>query len=323
LTRTPGSARGAAGNGGPYRHARGNLWEKARRLRAEGWSLRQIARHLDVSLSSASVWTRGAAPPPPPPAANAVLPAPPSEPLRWCSRCAASRPASCFNRHPTGRQWWCRDCFKAYYAERRADHRRRNNALKAIRVEAAQSLVLAYLRSHPCLDCGKVDPIVLEFDHVGTKRADVSTLVRRGVREPVLLAEIARCEVVCANCHRRRTARRGRWRRLQPDGGNRSSRSKAHARNLRTALEALAASGCVDCGESDVCVLDFDHVGEKTATITQLVRREASLQRLRDEIARCEVRCANCHRRRTAISRGHYRALAEIPPARVELALPD
>jgi hypothetical protein len=303
--------------------ARRNLWEEARRLRADGWSLRQIARHLDVSLSSASVWTRGAAPPPPPPAATAVLPAPPCEPLRWCSRCAGFRPASCFNRHPTGRQWWCRDCFKAYYAGRRGDHRRRNNALKAIRVEAAQSLVLAYLRSHPCLDCGKVNPIVLEFDHVGTKRAEVSTLVRRGVREPVLLAEIARCGVVCANCHRRRTARRGRWRRLQPDGGNRSSRSKAHARNLRAALEALAASGCVDCGESDVCVLDFDHVGEKTATITQLVRREASLQRLRDEIARCEVRCANCHRRRTAISRGHYRALAEIPPARVELALPD
>jgi hypothetical protein len=91
------------------------------------------------------------------------------------------------------------------------------------------------------------------------------------------------------------------------------------------ALDALAASGCVDCGEADVCVLDFDHVGEKTATVTHLVRREVGLQRLRDEIARCEVRCANCHRRRTAVTSAHYRARTEtgIPPARVELALPD
>jgi 5-methylcytosine-specific restriction endonuclease McrA len=222
-------------------------------------------------------------------------------------------------------QWWCRDCFKAYYAEQRAHHRRRNNALKAVRVEAAQAFVLDHLRSHPCVDCGEGDPIVLEFDHLGVKRAEVSTLVSRGVRKPVLVTEIARCEVACANCHRRRTARRGRWRRLQGGADNRPVRSQAHARTLRVALDALAASGCVDCGEADVCVLDFDHVGEKTATVTHLVRREVGLQRLRDEIARCEVRCANCHRRRTAVTSAHYRARTEtgIPPARVELALPD
>jgi hypothetical protein len=299
-----------------------DLWDQARRLRADGWSLRQIARHLDVSLSSASVWTRGVTRP----AAAAVVPeAPerPSEELRWCSRCSQLKPESCFNRHPTGLQWWCRDCFKSYYSEQRAHHRQRNNALKSARVEAAQAFVLSHLRSHPCVDCGEVDPVVLEFDHVGPKRAEVSILVSRGVREPLLAAEIARCQVVCANCHRRRTARRGRWRRLEGETAGRPLRSKAHARNLRVALDALAASGCVDCGEQDVCVLDFDHVGAKTATVTQLVRREVGLRRLHAEIAQCEVRCANCHRRRTAVALGHYRARAKIPPARVELALPD
>jgi 5-methylcytosine-specific restriction endonuclease McrA len=187
----------------------GNLWEEARRLRAGGWSLRQIARHLDVSLSSASVWTRDVPTPRPTRTPASVPLAPRVELLRWCSRCARFQPESNFNRHPTGLQWWCRDCFKTYYAERRAHHRRRNDALKAIRVHAAQVFVLEFLGAHPCLDCGEADPIVLEFDHLGAKRAEVSTLVSRGVREPVLAAEIARCEIVCANCHRRRTARRG------------------------------------------------------------------------------------------------------------------
>jgi hypothetical protein len=297
--------------------------DEARRLREQGWSLRQIARHLGVALSSASVWTRDVAlprppePPPPPPQR------PRYEPLRWCSRCARLRGESAFNRHGAGLQWWCRDCFKSYYAEQRARHRRRNNALKTARVEEAQAFVLAFLRAHPCVDCGEADPVVLEFDHLGTKRAEISTLVRRGVLLPILQAEIVGCEVVCANCHRRRTARRGGWRRVATDLAAVRWRSKAQERNVRFALATLAASGCVDCGETDVCVLDFDHVGSKTRSVMELAHREVGLGRLRQEIERCLIRCATCHRRRTARSRGHYRARAEIPPARVELALRD
>jgi hypothetical protein len=292
--------------------AKRDLRVKARELRRAGWSLRRIAGHLDVSLSSASVWTRGATgpkrpqPPPKPP------PRPSPEPLRRCSRCSLQRPESSFNRFGTGRQWWCRDCFKAYYAERRAHHRRRNNALKAQRVREAQELVLAFVRAHPCVDCHETDPVVLEFDHLGPKRAEVSTLVRRGVLEPVLVTEIARCEVVCANCHRRRTAKRQGWRRI--DGrSDRAWRSKRHRRNVLFAMDVLRACGCVDCGELDLCVLEFDHVGEKTATVMRLARQEVGLARLSAEIQRCEVRCANCHRRRTARQVGAFRAGAEYP----------
>jgi hypothetical protein len=301
--------------------AKRHLWGKARQLRSEGWSLRRIARELDISLASASVWTRDALPPAPAP-----VPAPAPrrqryEPLRWCSRCSRLRGESAFNRHPTGFQWWCRDCFRAYYEELRAHHRRRNNALKALRVAEAQAYVLGYLRTRPCVDCGQPDPVVLEFDHRGAKRAEISTLVRRGVRQAVLEAEITRCDVVCANCHRRRTARRGRWRRLYAEREGGSWRSRAHERNVRFALAVLAEAGCVDCGETDVCVLDFDHVGVKTRSVMELARREVGLKRLLDEIGSCVVRCVNCHRRRTASAGGHYRAVAGIPPARVELAL--
>ena len=65
-----------------------------------------------------------------------------------------------------------------------------------------------FLRGHPCTDCGETDPVVLEFDHVrGTKRFEIS----RGITDrsfESLMLEMAKCEVVCANCHRRRTAQR-------------------------------------------------------------------------------------------------------------------
>ena len=303
------------------------VWEEsrrdaARRLREEGWSLRRIAAHLDIALSSASVWTRGSATVEPVVPPQVGLPSRGRASLRWCSRCGLLRAESAFNRHPTGLQWWCRDCFKRYYAEQRPRHRARNNALKADRVQAAQALVLAHLRSTSCVDCGEDDLVVLEFDHVGAKRTDISTLVRRGVRLSTIRTEISRCEVVCANCHRRRTACRGRWRRADAALGG-PWRSAAHERNVRFAIGVLTQSGCVECRVGDVVVLDFDHVGPKTGNVMRLARDEVSLGRLRDEIERCVVRCANCHRRRTAVAGRHYRARGKVPPARVELALPD
>ena len=62
-----------------------------------------------------------------------------------------------------------------------------------------------------CMDCGyNADPLALDFDHVrGKKLYSVSKMIQR--RWAVMWAEIAKCEVVCANCHRIRTWRtRGR-----------------------------------------------------------------------------------------------------------------
>ena len=68
--------------------------------------------------------------------------------------------------------------------------------------------ILAYFEQHGCVDCGTKDPAVLEFDHKDrpSKVAAVSTLVRQQSWR-ALFAEIDKCEVRCANCHRRRTAK--------------------------------------------------------------------------------------------------------------------
>lgn len=64
----------------------------------------------------------------------------------------------------------------------------------------------------------------------------------------------------------------------------------------------LARSFCVDCGTRDVRVLEFDHViGEKVSDVSVMVNHGVSLVKLKSEISKCAVRCANCHRIRTRI----------------------
>ena len=64
-----------------------------------------------------------------------------------------------------------------------------------------------YLNGKRCLDCGAGNPMVLEFDHIpgrGKKEANISDLLQRGSWIKIV-AEIAKCDIVCANCHRIRT----------------------------------------------------------------------------------------------------------------------
>jgi hypothetical protein len=65
----------------------------------------------------------------------------------------------------------------------------------------------------------------------------------------------------------------------------------------------------VDCGERDPIVLEFDHVrGSKTGNVTRMMYNKVSVEKLKAEIAKCDVRCANCHRRKTTERGGWYRA---------------
>lgn len=81
---------------------------------------------------------------------------------------------------------------------------------------ASKAFLVAYLREHPCVDCGMGDLRVLDFDHrPGTaKRDDVMTMVKDGFSIPRLAEEIAKCDVRCRNCHAIVTLERGgdNWR---------------------------------------------------------------------------------------------------------------
>lgn len=83
-------------------------------------------------------------------------------------------------------------------------------------IERNRAIVNDYLKDHPCVDCGNDNPVVLEFDHVrGEKKRSVAKMVRQGLSVKTLMAEIAKCEVRCANCHRIKTATQLGWHNAQ------------------------------------------------------------------------------------------------------------
>ena len=69
-----------------------------------------------------------------------------------------------------------------------------------------QQKIIAYLKQHPCVDCGETDIVVLQFDHVrGKKRTEIGKMISYSWES--ILIEIAKCEVRCANDHLRKTAK--------------------------------------------------------------------------------------------------------------------
>lgn len=90
---------------------------------------------------------------------------------------------------------------KAYKASAIVNHRRTR--------ENVRMVIADYLADKQCIDCGEGDPIVLEFDHRDpqTKRFNIGDAGSRGMSVCRVLAEIAKCDIRCANCHRRKTYR--------------------------------------------------------------------------------------------------------------------
>jgi hypothetical protein len=112
----------------------------------------------------------------------------------------------------------CRTCQSKYGKQHYHTYRDKYIAKAGIRNKivrkAARDFVLGYLREHPCVDCGESDPVVLEFDHQHGKITEVGNFMRAAASLKTLREEIATCEVVCANCHKRRTAKRFHWYKL-------------------------------------------------------------------------------------------------------------
>ena len=70
-------------------------------------------------------------------------------------------------------------------------------------------------------------------------------------------------------------------------------RNYAFARRVKTFF------GCKDCGTRDFRVLEFDHLRDKKANIATLIAGGCSIKTIKEEMRKCEVVCANCHRIRT------------------------
>jgi hypothetical protein len=134
-----------------------------------------------------------------------------------CCSCKQSLPLDFFNKNRSetdGLQKACKKCKKKHsktYRERHPEQKQRPENKKKIYLDR-RIFVLSYLLEHPCVDCGETDPVLLDFDHVrGTKIANISRMVSWNSSTEAIKKEIVKCEVRCANCHRKKTAKEQLW----------------------------------------------------------------------------------------------------------------
>lgn len=74
---------------------------------------------------------------------------------------------------------------------------------KAQRIREAKAHILNIKLKSPCADCGYSNPICLQFHHVdpSTKTATIARLLALGMTIEKIDEEIAKCIILCANCH--------------------------------------------------------------------------------------------------------------------------
>lgn len=118
------------------------------------------------------------------------------------------------------------------------------------------------------------------------------------------------CKACYAEYDRARWAKGDKFRK-------RRNQERLMVRNKAFLWDLLCASSCLHCGETDPLVLEFDHrdPSEKSINVSEMIAY--GLERIRVEIAKCDILCANCHRRRTIKQFGHWRGTMP-PPSSVQ-----
>lgn len=138
--------------------------------------------------------------------------------MKRCSRCKTEKPLSDFGTNKSKKdrlQTSCKDCRKIYNHNYYMSSPEQNTNRQASNLRNKQrnrDYVYNYLLEHPCVDCKESDIVVLEFDHVrDTKIDNISSMISFPCNLEKIQEEIDKCEIRCANCHKRKTAERAGW----------------------------------------------------------------------------------------------------------------
>jgi hypothetical protein len=253
--------------------------------------------------------------------------------VKICTRCSVPQSEDNFGARPSSKDGlhpWCRPCRttyarelartpaqqekrKAYYEANKAkiarqaksrwehhseryvpsrarwkeENRERMTLLSKQRGHDYRAWVDSLKAGIPCQDCNETHaPYVMEYDHVrGTKRFNIGKMSNHK-RERVL-EEIAKCDLVCCVCHRVRSHSR------------RPPAKTVRLVEYRSWMETLKKAPCSDCHKTfPPEAMDYDHVfGAKDTQITDMW--SWGREKVVAELAKCQLVCANCHRKRT------------------------
>lgn len=115
----------------------------------------------------------------------------------------------------------CKACYrehrktyhKEHYQKYGNQYRERAKLRRAKIKRTLQTALVTYLEDKTCEICNESDIRVLEFDHLDstTKRFGIAKAITDGMRWSDILQEIEHCQILCANCHKKRTAAQYGW----------------------------------------------------------------------------------------------------------------
>lgn len=138
--------------------------------------------------------------------------------MKQCTKCKEKKLLGEFNfkvRALGIRQYQCKECTRAFvksHYKKNKEYYTNKAKKRNVKVKLdVQRYILGYLSKHPCVDCDEADPAVLEFDHREHKLKEVSSLISRRYSLQRIKEEVKKCDIRCANCHRRKTAKDFGW----------------------------------------------------------------------------------------------------------------
>lgn len=144
--------------------------------------------------------------------------------MKVCTKCMEEKGLSDFfvkDRKAGRLHSQCKDCYKehrkAFYAEHYEKYKllyqkRAKIRRETLRTEFRENII-HYLKDKSCTICGESDIRTLEFDHLNPseKLFNISQSVRLGYGWPKIVAELKKCRILCANCHKKHTAIQANW----------------------------------------------------------------------------------------------------------------
>lgn len=256
-----------------------------------------------------------------------------------CAKCGLLQPLTNFQfiNYPNRKQRHtiCRTCRKKQWVkiarkkwkennrEKYKQRRRATNTHKQIKISTNERLTrkrkrtIAWYKEYKstlcCKLCQESHPACLDFHHRNPeeKTKDVARLVRDRYSINTIKIEIAKCDVLCQNCHRHLEAeKRGNSHHLKckclsiehskltAADKNKCRRLKYLDRRYGWYNEQKINKKC-DCGESRIICLDFHHVDRTTkiGDVSVLLGNSKPLDIVKAEIMKCVIICGNCHRK--------------------------
>lgn len=144
--------------------------------------------------------------------------------MKLCTKCHQEKPDNEYfvKDKKSGRlHAQCKQCYKihratyykAHYQKYHEQYLKRATKQREAKRAEYRTNMLNYLKNQKCKVCGENDIRVLEFDHIDetTKLFSISQGISKGYSWELILQEINKCQILCANCHKKRTAEQFGW----------------------------------------------------------------------------------------------------------------